>query len=140
MNADNKEYTFADMDELWEDFDYDDESVLGKLFKNSTGKDYYFHVSSGKEMGDDEAFAWLTIVPKAYYDKHQCLFDQSMPIDHLLPEDCTEEMESVWASEMPAKDLRQEMLFRGFQESKALAEDCRQAYDFDKVDTEVYPE
>ena len=40
---------------------------------------------------------WI-ITPKKYWDNEGYVYDQHIPLDHLLPEDLGEAMEATWAS------------------------------------------
>lgn len=107
------------MNKLWEDPPYGNWDEYEKLCDSSTSADFYFHVMPAD--GDD-SYCLIGLVPKAYFLKEGCMWDQSMGLDHILPPDFVESMESVWDSERISLDVRDDMLARGFEENKKFSE------------------
>ena len=110
------------MNKLWEDPPYGDLDEYKRLCLNSTPSDFFF-CAQETEMGG----SYIALVPKVYFLKEKYMWDQSMPLDHILPSDFSEAMESVWESDRSVSDLKKDLLGRGFEEneqfSKLVAED-----------------
>lgn len=98
----------------WEDPPYHNDSSYEELCKNSKPSDFYF----AAQKGEDE-FCMVAIVPKLYFNKEGYMWDQSMQIEHLLPDDLSESMESIWENDgdRTVEEIRQDMLRRGFEEN-----------------------
>ena len=100
--------------------DDEGEDLYDKLCKQSSPADFYFAVSNSLSFDPEEndAFTFIALVPKVYFNKEGCMWDQSMNLDHILPEDFGEEMESIWGTSRNIEDVRKDMLARGFEENK----------------------
>src|SRR5271154_1291907 len=100
----------------WEDPPYNNRTEYAQLCENSKPSDFYFSVKEGLEVvGGDTMVA---IVPKVYFQKEGCMWDQSMFLEHILPDDLGECMTSCWATDRGAEEVRQDLLTRGFEENK----------------------
>lgn len=107
------------MNKLWENPPYDNWDEYQALCLNSVPSDFYFHIMPDQEDG---GFCIIALVPKAYFLKEHYMWDQSMPLDHILPSDFSESMESVWDSERSFEDIRKDLLTRGFEENKKFSQ------------------
>ncbi len=97
----------------WEDPIYTPFSGYEKLCKESVPSDFFFSVFEWTGTG-----TCIAIVPKLYFLKEKCMWDQSMPIEHLLPDTFSESMECVWETEKNDLDLvKNELLSMGFLEN-----------------------
>src|SRR5271167_4049365 len=95
--------------------------------ENSKPSDFYFSVKEGLEVvGGDTMVA---IVPKVYFQKEGCMWDQSMFLEHILPDDLGECMTSCWETERSAEEVRQDLLTRGFEENKKFSKMVGEDYD-----------
>jgi len=118
-------YTFANLDEAWdlEDEEQEDDiypnKVVADLFANAVASDFYFTTCTFYVY---DGWTKVSITPKAYFDKHQYMFDQPIPIDHLLPKDLADNeiMEGVWACERSIQDVRKDLIARGFYTCNAF--------------------
>jgi hypothetical protein len=110
----------------WENPPYGDRKAYQELCQNSKPSDFYFDVKAN--LGVD-GFTMITIVPKLYFDKEGYMWDQSMNLNHILPADLSEAMESCWDSERSAEEVRQDLLARGFEENTKLSALVGEEYD-----------
>jgi hypothetical protein len=110
----------------WEKPPYHNDDTYMKLCENSKPSDFYFVAQK-----DYEGFVMVAITPKLYFHKNGYMWDQSMQIEHLLPNDLSESMESVWESDSDrtVEEIRQDMLSRGFEENEQFTELVAQEYD-----------
>jgi hypothetical protein len=111
----------------WEDPPYHNSDAYKELCEKSTPSDFYFDVKADLEVTG--GLTMIAIVPKVYFDKHGYMWDQSMFLDHILPEDLSEAMESCWDTERSAEDVRQDLLASGFQENIKFAALVSEDYD-----------
>src|SRR5271165_7206454 len=104
----------------WEDIEkiYGDHDAYDELCQNAQSSDFYFSVF------DSDGTTMISIVPKAFFDKEDCIWDQSMNLDHLLPKDFGEEMECVWGTERSVEDTIKELLHLGFVANNKLDDIC----------------
>lgn len=104
----------------WEDPPYHNSKEYEELCQNSKPSDFYFavHESCDSSMG----YTYVSIVPKLYFHKYGYMWDQSMFLDHLLPQDLIEAMECIWDAEtLSVEDLRKDLLARGFEENEKFS-------------------
>lgn len=110
----------------WEDPPDDDEAYAA-LCESSQPSDFYFAII------DDGYDDIVCIAPKAYYDKHNCMWDQYIPLDHILPDDFgdsdaglilnvagktfTVDGAWVWAPDRHIDDTKRDLVSRGFEEN-----------------------
>lgn len=122
--------SWDNLEELYHKYGSKNESLYWELCKNSTPADFYFAVSNSLDFDPDEndAFTFVSIVPKAYFNKEGCMWDQSMKLDHILPEDLGEEMESIWGTHRDIEEVRKDMLARGFEENADFTKAAREYY------------
>ena len=92
-------------------------SPYWELCKQSTPADFYFAVSNSLDFDPSahDSFTFVAIVPKAYLKKEGFMWDQSMNLKHILPEDLEEEMECIWGTNRSVDVVRKDMLARGFR-------------------------
>lgn len=103
-------------DYTWEDPPYGEEDQYEELCDNSKPSDFYFHVMEDiQEMSFGATI--IAIVPKLYFHKEKCMWDQSMFLNHILPSDFNESMESIWDSDRSVDEIRSELLNLGFEEN-----------------------
>ncbi len=118
----------------WDNLDEIYSTITGPLLGNRTlyeqlcaeskGSDFYFHVSGPDEYNHS---ARIYVVPVVYFLKTHYAWDQSLHLDHLLPEDCLESMECVWETDLSVGEVMGFMAQRGFTENdefSALVNDC----------------
>lgn len=91
-------------------YDYLDRSD----FITAQPSDFYFRTD------EYDGCAMTTIVAKVFFDKEQCVDDQTANIDHLLPEDFYEIMEATWECDRSVDDVRKDLIARGFEEKLKL--------------------
>jgi hypothetical protein len=108
----NTQLTWENLDEVNYSDDYE---KFANLCKSSKPSDFYFHLAINKDEPD---FVDISIVPKSYFRKHHHCVDDNVNLDHILPDDVEELMESAWSSDRPIEDLRKDFLERGFEENK----------------------
>jgi hypothetical protein len=101
----------------WEDPPYQDYEQYLQLCHKSVPSDFFFSVSEDSFSGIGCS---ISICPKLYFQKENDMWDQSMDLDHILPSDLFEAMESVWTSERSMEDVRNDLLSRGFEENANL--------------------
>jgi len=111
----------------WADPPYSDHDAYEQLCENSKPSDFYFSVK--EDMSFTNGFTFIAIVPKLYFVSEKCMWDQSMFLEHILPEDCSEAMESVWDCERSADEVRKDMLARGFEENEEFSKLVDEDYD-----------
>lgn len=118
--------SFAYLDTIW-----GDDKAVRDLCDKATPSDFYacFLPGSLLDMDDNDNACYVSICPKEYFDRHDCEFDQTLPIDHLLPKDFSEAMEGVYEATRPLKDVRQDLLELGFKESKRFSKIIGENYD-----------
>jgi hypothetical protein len=108
--------------------DHDDDGELyDKLCQNSKPSDFYF------DLLDDNGITIINLSPKLFFDKNECMFDQPMYLEHILPDDFGDEMENVWSSERSIDEVRKDLLERGFMEEPKLT-NMSDDEDFDDED------
>lgn len=104
----------------WDDFDrHVSDEELDKMWKQVTPSEFFFARS---QSSDDDGEEYVWIVPASYFEKEGCCCDQHMPIDDFLPRSMSQAMESCWDFRGPWEQIRQELLNRGFRESKEFSE------------------
>lgn len=118
------------MNESWEDPPYHNRAEYKKLCEESKSSDFYFYVYDESFEYDDtddnqDDVAYVAIIPKAYFHANNCMWDQSMFLDHLLPNGYCECMEGVWDVECSKEFARKQMLDSGFEENKKFTEMCQ---------------
>jgi hypothetical protein len=96
------------------DMDDDGESYT-KLCKSSKPSDFYFTVKE-----DEDLDLYVCITPVVYFDTNECEFDQSLEIEHLLPEDFYEEMEGTYSvdRDCSVQEIEEELEALGFLRSE----------------------
>ncbi|CAB4196932.1 hypothetical protein UFOVP1290_452 [uncultured Caudovirales phage] len=107
-----------------------DDDELSKLCKISKSNDFYFYAYNAPNpiFG---AGTTICITPKLYFQKENCLWDLSLMIEHLLPSDFYESMESEWESERSVDEVRSELLLLGFEENLDLVSFLSKERDYD---------
>lgn len=115
----------------WENPPYHNEEAYEKLCENSKPSDFYFHAQNDVNEVSFGA-TWIAIVPKEYWNTHKYMWDQSMFLDHILPEDFGESMESIWDSERPVEEVRKDLLARGFEENEEFTNSVKKDFDSDE--------
>jgi hypothetical protein len=113
-------------DVSWEDPPYNTPEYE-ELCKNSKPSDFYFDVKADLEVCS--GYTMIAIVPKLYFHKEGYMWDQSMNLNHILPDDLSEAMESCWDSERSAEEVRKDLLARGFEENAKFT--ALVSYDYD---------
>lgn len=98
----------------WEEYD--------NLCKSSKPSDFYFYVGPLAPGEDNENYSFIHIIPKIFFDTYNHMWDQSMDIDHILPEDFGEEMECIWGCKRSIEKIKADLIERGFLESPAFTE------------------
>jgi hypothetical protein len=101
-------FTLTEYENAW-----DTEEKLNEFFKKSQPSDFYFRV-------DDYDGTFIVIVAKAFFDTNGYVDDQTPRIDHLLPNDFYEAMESTWECERSVEDVKKDLIARGFEEKLKL--------------------
>lgn len=89
------------------------------LCKEAEPSDFYFNIQD-----DGSGYCFISIVPVLFFDKHGSFFDETIPIDHLLPDDFEEEMECTYGCDRSAEDVREELLGLGFRVSDDVDKLC----------------
>lgn len=102
----------------WENPTIRSEAAYEHLCENSQPSDFYFHVSDDY---NEPGFTIISIVPKVFFEKEKCMWDQSMYLKNILPEDFGEEMESVWGCERNIEEVRKDLFARGFEENEEFS-------------------
>jgi hypothetical protein len=112
----------------WDNLDDYDHKEYDELCKQSTPADFYFAVSNSLSFdpNDNDAFTFIAIVPKAFFDKERCMLDSSMDLEHILPEDFGEEMEGIWSTSRSVDEVRKDMLERGFEENQKFVDAAKE--------------
>jgi hypothetical protein len=105
------EFSWSELDSI-----YDDEDMYECMCASAQTSDFYFHVS------DVDGMTTIAIVPKEYFKIQGHMWDQHLPIDHLLPDDMFEEMECTWSCDRDIESVRKDMLQRGFEENREFDE------------------
>lgn len=100
----------------WSDPTTRDWDAYRLLCQMSKPSDFYF---VAKEW---EGYTMISIVPKAYFHNFGYMWDQSMLLDNILPDDFCESMESIWDTERDVKSVRADLLARGFEENEKFSE------------------
>ena len=95
----------------------DNEDLYEELCEKSKPSDFYFYAKNSTDVSG-EVFTDIVITPKAFYDKSGHFWDQHMNIEHILPDDFENLMEGIWSSERTIKEIKQDMIARGFEEKK----------------------
>lgn len=97
----------------------DDGEVYEKLCKQSKASDFYFSVQK-----DEDLELCVYITPVSYFDEKNVQFDQSLMIEHLLPEDFYEEMEGCYAVDRDCslEEIEEELTDLGFCKSDEFDE------------------
>jgi len=105
----------------WEDPPYGSDDYT-TLCENSKPSDFYFAISNNLAFSDDEEDegTFIAVVPKAYFNKEKCMWDQSMQIEHLFPDDFSEAMECIWESDRSSEDVKADLIAKGFEENPAV--------------------
>ena len=112
----------------WDNLDevYENEEDYEALCEKSKPSDFYFAVNKFMDFcaGEDEdardGYTYIAIVPKVYFNKENCMWDQSMYLDHILPDDFNEAMESIWECERSIEDARKVLIEMGFEENSEV--------------------
>lgn len=99
------EFSWSQLDTI-----YEDEDMYECMCASARASDFIFNVQ------DIDGMTTIAIVPKEYFKEEGHMWDQHLPIDHLLPDDMSEEMECTWSSERDVDSVRKDMLQRGFEE------------------------
>jgi hypothetical protein len=102
----------------WEDPPYNDEEAYSELCAKSMPSDFYFSVSESDDF--THGYVFISLVPKVFFHKEGYMWDQSMFLDHILPDDFDESMESIWESPRSVEEIRADLLARGFEENEAF--------------------
>lgn len=68
---------------------FSSEETLNDFFQKSHPSDFYFKVD------EYDGFSYTVIVAKVFFDNNNCVDDQTPRIEHLLPDDFCEAMEST---------------------------------------------
>ena len=110
-------------DLTWADPTTKDWDAYKLLCKNSKASDFYF----AAQVYDE--YTMVAIVPKEFFHAFGYMWDQHMPIDHILPNDMGEMMESVWDSERSVEEVRADLLARGFEETEKFMTLVNRSYD-----------
>lgn len=110
-------------DLTWKDLSSRDWDSYSALCKNSKASDFYF----AAQVYDE--YTMVAIVPKEFFHTFGYMWDQHMPLDHILPDDMGEMMESVWDSERSVEEVRADLLARGFEENEKFTKLVAVAYD-----------
>jgi hypothetical protein len=109
----------------WEDPPYSGDEYI-ELCEKSSPSDFYFAVRGDMEIVD---VTMVALVPKVYFHKHGCMWDQHISVESILPDDLFEAMESVWETERDAEDVRKDLLARGFEENDKFNQLMSEYYD-----------
>lgn len=109
-----EDITWNNIDDLWFDIE---ENELHAFYKSTSASDYYFHAYNHYSEG-----VCVVICSKDYFKKHGYVFDQSINIDHLLPDHFFEIMESEWVSDNDLNTTIKEMEELGFTRNEAFSE------------------
>jgi len=89
---------------------------------NSKPSDFYFYVGPIAPGEDDEDYSFIHIVPKIFFDTYNHMWDQSMNLNHILPEDFGEEMECIWSCERSKEEVITDLIERGFEKNYKFTE------------------
>lgn len=105
----------------------EDDDLIESAWAETKAEEYLFDVRPWPE--DEDGGPMITIVPVAYFNKHNAVFDQHLQLDHILGDDYFQEMESTFVSDLSEKvfDVRQDLLKRGLREDPRLTkllDDC----------------
>ena len=100
------EYSWSELDTV-----YNDEDMYECMCASARASDFYFHIQ------DVDGMTTVAIVPKENFDNKGCMWDQHLPIDHLLPDDLGEEMECTWSCERDVESVKKDLIQRGFEEN-----------------------
>lgn len=120
------ELTWDNLDGIYNDGSRVD-ALYHELCRRSKPSDFYFYVTETNE-GD----VWLTITPKLFFDQNSYSWDQSMDLEHILP-DFTEEMECTYApndNDRRASEIRNDLLAKGFLENEEFSNQVGGVFDF----------
>lgn len=95
---------------------YEKMDELDKAWQATKADEYYFSVMNL----DGETNVY--IVPIDYFNSEKCMWDQSMNLEHILPDYMSESMECVWVADKNGDmtQVKDDMLARGFVPSKKL--------------------
>ena len=86
---------------------------LLEFYESTSPEDYYFATI---EIDGD---AMVGIVGKDYFDENEDYFDQSIHLEHILPDHLFECMESIWTTmDSSREEVREELKDLGFTENK----------------------
>lgn len=100
------EFSWSELDTI-----YNDGDIYECMCASAQASDFYFYIT------DIDGVTAVAITPKEYFKTHEYMWDQHLPIDHLLPDDMYEEMECTWGCDRDTESVRKEMLERGFEQS-----------------------
>jgi hypothetical protein len=108
----------------WDNYEqFESSEFKDPSFENMCAKtkasDYYFYVDDSQPwiyLG--KTYIYICLTPIAYFKRRGCMFDCSMYLDHILPDDFSESMESTWECPRSLEDIKQDLLSRGFVDNE----------------------
>lgn len=115
----------------WADPPYSNDDAYTELCEQSKPSDFYFCAIKDID-GCSYGETMIGIVPKEYFDSFGFMWDQTMFLEHILPEDFSESMECIWDSDRPAPSVRQEMLALGFEENEKFSKLFKKDFDYEE--------
>jgi hypothetical protein len=87
-----------------------------ELSANSLAKDFYFAT-----IIDFDGLTMVAIVPKSYFDKYGCMWNQSMDLHHILPSYLdTEFVDGIYDVMIDIEKVYQDLIKLGFEENEDL--------------------
>jgi hypothetical protein len=97
----------------WSELDiiYNDEDMYECMCASAQASDFYFHIANVDGMTS------VVITPKDYFNSKGYMWDQHLPIEHLLPDDLGEDMECAWSSRRDVESVRKDLLECGFEQN-----------------------
>lgn len=86
-------------------------------------ENFYFYA------GDSPDGTLVIITPVSYFHEYECVYDQHLEIESLLPDCMSEEMECMFHSFKSAEETRQELLKRNFKENEKFTKFCKESFE-----------
>lgn len=86
-----------------------------EFYESTTPQDYYFATI------EIDGEVMVGIVGKDYFEMYDTLFDQSIYLDHIIPDYLFESMESIWSTvDFSREEVAEDLKDLGFTENKQL--------------------